>query len=315
MDCHIALCAPRNENSMPEAITTIQDILEELKKTLENDEASLEARIIVQNILNLEASELITHADTKLTRNQIKKIREIRDKRNSEKIPLAYLLEEAPFRDLKLFVNNDVLIPRPETELLVDFILEEIKARKIYEPTILDLGTGSGCIAIALKLAMPKARVFASDISRAALNVASINAKRYKAEIEFVMGDYLDPFTMQSNQSPIGIPVMKGKPPYFDIIVSNPPYISKEDYEKLEPELFHEPKHALVGFPYEMIKKQGLTLLKENGFMAFEFGIGQEKDLEKVFPEAQFFKDLSGITRHLIWSPAKPAKILGFEPL
>lgn len=299
---------------MPETSFSIQDMIQELKTSLNNDEADLEARIIVQNILNLEASELITHSETNLTRNQIKTIRDIRDKRNAEKIPLAYLLEEAPFRELRLFVNNDVLIPRPETELLIDIILEEIKERKIYEPTILDLGTGSGCIAIALKLAMPKARVYASDISRAALNVASINAKRYKAEIEFVMGDYFDPFTMQT-QSPIAIPVMKTKPPYFDIIVSNPPYISEADYLNLEAELLHEPKHALTGFPYALIKKQGLPLLKPNGFIACEFGIGQETKLAEIFPGAKFHKDLSGTIRHLVWSPPKPVKILGFEPL
>ena len=300
---------------VPKTTVTIKEILKELRDSLENDEAALEARIIIQNILNLEASELITYEETKLTRNQVKTIRDIRDKRNADKTPLAYILEEAPFQDLKLFVNSDVLIPRPETELLIDIILDEIKARKIYEPTILDLGTGSGCIALALKLAMPKARVLASDISRASLNVASINAKRYKAEIGFVMGDYRDPFTMQSNQSPIGIPVMKGPPPYFDIIVSNPPYIPEEDYQKLEAELFHEPKHALVGFPYKLIKEQGLALLKSNGFMTFEFGIGQEKELAEIFPEATFYKDLAGITRNLLWSPVPAEKILGFEPL
>jgi release factor glutamine methyltransferase len=293
---------------------SIQEIFTELKSSLTSDEAAKEAKIILETILNLSPEELLTHSETKLTRNQLKIIRELRDKRNSEKIPLAYLLEEAPFRNLLLFVNNDVLIPRPETELLIDIILDEIKQRKIYEPVILDLGTGSGCIAISLKLALPRARILASDISRTALNVASINAKRYNADIEWVMGDYFDPFTMQTS-SPIAIPVMKGAPPYFDIIVSNPPYVSEEDYKKLEPELFHEPKHALTGFPYKTIKEEGAKLLKPGGFIVCEFGQGQETQLSKIFPEAKFHKDLSGITRHLVWSPEASKKILGFDPL
>ena len=283
-------------------IQTIQDILTELKTSLKNPEAAQEARIIVQSILNLDDSELISLADNKVSRKQIQAILEIRDKRNQEQIPLAYLLEEAPFAGLNFFVNDDVLIPRPETELLVNLVLDEIKERKIYQPTILDLGTGSGCIAIALKLALPFAKVYASDISQASLNVAAINAKRHTAEVNFVLGDYLDPF-LNLSASPIAVPVMRSEAPYFDVIVSNPPYVTPEQYEKLEPELFHEPKHALVGFPYEHIKKQieENNLIKENGFMAFEHGFEQKGDLEKIFPKAEFYADLEGNDRFVIY--------------
>lgn len=294
--------------------TTLQNIYQELKSSLKIAEPEAEARIILEHVLNISSSELISEPDLHVTKSQLAKIYSIRDKRNEARIPLAYLLEEAPFGDLRLFVNSDVLIPRPETELLIELILEEIKQRKIYQPSILDLGTGSGCIAIALKLALPAARVYASDISRASLSVAAINAKRYNTEIEFVMGDYLDPFLGVSS-SPVAVPVMKGAPPYFDIIVSNPPYISEEDYTKLEPELHHEPKHALTGFPYKQIKEQGLTLLKENGFFAFEFGQGQRSTLETIFPKAQFYKDLETNDRMLIWSEPAPETILGFKPL
>ena len=226
---------------------------------------------------------------------------EIRDKRNAEKIPLAYILEEASFAGMKFFVNDDVLIPRPETELLVNLVLDEIKERKIYQPSILDLCTGSGCIAISLKQALPSAKVYASDISQAALNVAGINAKRHKTEINFIMGDYLDPF-LNISSSPIAVPIMRTEPPYFDLIVSNPPYVTEEEYAELEPELYHEPKHALVGFPYKHILRQVQenNLIKENGFMAFEFGFEQKDKLSKIFPEAQFYKDLEGHYRFLI---------------
>lgn len=289
---------------MPIKTVNLKEIYQELSSTIQSDEAEKEAQIILETILNIDKSEFIIDGDLKLTRNQCKTILEIRDRRNKEKIPLAYLLEEAHFLKLKLFVNSDVLIPRPETELLVENVLAEIKHRKIHHPTILDLGTGSGCIAIALKLALPAAKIYASDISTAALNVAAINAKRYNADIELVLGDYLDPF-LGISSSPIAVPIFKTPPPYFDLIISNPPYVSKEDYEKLAPELFHEPKHALVGFPYLHIKNQAKTLIKENGFLAFEFGLGQEKKLAEIFPNADFYKDYSNIDRMLIWDYSK----------
>lgn len=277
---------------------SIQEIYQELKKTLVTSEAEQEARIILEHVLNLEPEELITHGNNAITKSQTKKIYEIRDMRNTQRIPLAYLLEEAPFWKLKFFVNSDVLIPRPETELLVKIVLDEIKNRKIHHPTILDLCTGSGCIAVALKTSLPSAKIYASDISKNALNVAGINARRYNADIEFVLGDYLDPF-LGKTQSPIAIPVMHGKPPYFDVIVSNPPYVSADDYTKLAPELYHEPKHALVGFPYKQIAQEIKPLLKKGGFFACEFGQGQEKKLIDFFPGATFYKDLEGNFRFL----------------
>lgn len=282
-------------------INTVEDVLRELRTSLENSEAQIEARIIVEHVLNLDSSELISNSQNQLSKNQVQTMLDIKDKRNKEKIPLAYILEEAPFAGMNFFVNDDVLIPRPETELLVNLVLDEIKERKIHQPTILDLGTGSGCVAIALKKALPAARVFASDISQAALNIAAINAKRLDADISFIMGDYLDPF-LNLSSSPIAVPIMRTEAPYFDLIVSNPPYVTEEEYEKLEPELFHEPKHALVGFPYEHIKKQVKenNLLKENGFMAFEFGFEQREKLTKIFPKANFYKDLEDNYRFLI---------------
>lgn len=279
---------------------TIKKIYQELKETLRTDESELEAKIILESILGIKATDIVTHADQILTQNQIAKILEVRNIRNDRRTPLAYILEEAYFMGLKLFVNSDVLIPRPETELLVEKVLEEIKDRRISKPTIIDLCTGSGCIAIALKRALPAATMYASDISKAALSIAAINAKRHEVDINFVLGDYLDPFLADSYKSQISIPIIKGEAPYFDVIVSNPPYVSKEDYEKLEPELKHEPRHALIGFPYKQIKRQAQTLIKSHGFIACEFGLKQEEKLKEIFPNAKFFKDYAGIYRILI---------------
>ncbi len=271
---------------------TLKNIYDDLKRDLAAKDAEIEARIILEYVLNITPAEIISNEDLLVTQNQIKKIEEIKLKRINDSMPLAYILEEAPFRDLRLFVNRDVLIPRPETELMIDIALEALKSHPTHQLTILDLCTGSGCLAIALKLAFPAAKVYASDISRNALSVAAINARRYDVDIEFVMGDYLDPFLPRTT-SPIALPIMRSKPPYFDLIITNPPYVSEEDYKSLEPELYYEPKHALIGFPYASILRDAQLLLNPGGILLAEIGLGQENLIVKLAPEAVFYKDLT----------------------
>jgi release factor glutamine methyltransferase len=279
---------------------SFNELYRDLKSSLLSDEADLEARIILENVLEKDFSSLMIDPDYIISSNSIAKIERIRELRNLKKIPLAYILEEAYFMGFKLFVNSDVLIPRPETEILVEKVLEEIKFRKIHHPVILDLGTGSGAIAIALKKALPASKIYASDISKAALNIAALNAKNQEVDINFIWADYLDPFINRPFRSQISIPIFKSQAPYFDVLVSNPPYISEEDYKKLEPEVMHEPKHALLGFPYAQIKEQSQGLIKKNGFIAMEFGFGQSEKILNIFPNSKIFKDLAGIDRIFI---------------
>jgi len=274
----------------------LHDVYNWLLNSLLSEEAKRESIIILQTIAGINTHQLFSDKDFLLSSTQIKKIQEIIEQRNKERIPLAYLLEEAPFLDLELFVNNSVLIPRPETELLVLETLKKIKENKLRQITILDLCTGSACIAIALKRALPNATIYASDISKNALNVACINAEKYKTEINFILGDYLDPF-LNCTRSPIAVPIFRSAPPYFDVVISNPPYIAEADYINLEAELKHEPKHALVGFPYKHIKEQLQGLIKPHGFFAFEFGYGQTEEILEIFPEAVIQQDLSHINR------------------
>lgn len=278
----------------------LDTIHQELIDTLANSEARLEAAIILEHVLGYSKTDLVTKSEKVISQSKLKRIFDIRDIRRDTKTPLAYILEEAPFMDMKLFVNSDVLIPRPETELLIEYSLAEIKKRRIRKARILDLCTGSGCLAIAMKRALPSATIYASDISKNALSVASINAKKHECKINFILGDYLDPFLDNPNPSIFALPIMKGPPPYFDLIITNPPYISESDYQSLEAELYHEPKHALVGFPYEHIKKQSQGLIKDNGFMAMEFGEGQSEKILELFPGARIIKDYAGIDRMAI---------------
>jgi release factor glutamine methyltransferase len=199
------------------------------------------------------------------------------------------------FWNLEFEVNPAVLIPRPETELIVEAALELVS--RTATATIADVGTGSGCLAIALACERPDSRVIASDISREALDVARRNALRHGVadRVEFVHGDLLDPITR-----------------ICDLIVANPPYVVERARPALGPEVRdHEPGVALFG------GNDGLRLLarlihdapahlRSGGYLAFEFGLGQDDEIEQMLADAselttvEFRRDLQGIARTAI---------------
>ncbi|MEM8506816.1 MAG: peptide chain release factor N(5)-glutamine methyltransferase [Bacteroidota bacterium] len=185
--------------------------------------------------------------------------------------PLQYILGQVLFKDINLLVNKHVLIPRPETEELVDWVLEEWDATSLVSPVVLDIGTGSGCIAIALSKALPKAKVFASDISKKALDVAEKNARLNAVDIIFVRSDILKPQAIPMGE--------------FDIIVSNPPYVRESEkreiwnnVKKYEPELalFVPDKDpllyykAIAAFAHNYLKTGGSLFLEINQYLGKE---------------------------------------------
>ena len=215
--------------------------------------------------------------------------------------PYQQVLGHAEFFKLKFWVNEHVLIPRPETEELLEFAIQEITnstKNKASSPVsnlkILDIGTGSGVIPIVLKKKFPKAKVCAIDISKDALKIAKQNAEFHKAEIEFIEADYLN--TALSEK--------------FDIIISNPPYIGKEEQHEIhesvkdfEPNiaLFSPTKDALIF--YRKIAKDCSEHLREEGMFFLEINqkLGQETlDLFKNFSEKKLLKDLSDNDRFVI---------------
>ena len=207
-------------------------------------------------------------------------------------IPLQYVLGEAPFYRRMFLVDSRVLIPRPETELLCDWVLEE--TGRFPAARILDLCCGSGCIGITLKAELSDASVTLSDISRDALDVAAANAARLAPGVSFCRSDLLDAFG----------------PASFDLIVSNPPYISSSDCDSLQPEVMKEPRLALDGGPdgcdlYRRIADGAKTVLVPGGRLMMEMGIGESGYLSGLlsrlgYRDIRVRKDYSGIDRMIL---------------
>lgn len=256
------------------------------KERLSNlgSDAQAEAEWLLALALDIKRGEV--YLDTQLTDDQEQAFMFALKAREKGE-PLAYIFHSANFYGYDLEVDKNVLIPRPETEELVELILKE----EITEKTqILDIGTGSGAIAITLAKES-KAKLTAVDISDGAIKIAKTNAVRNNAKVKFVKSDLFS----------------KLEDMVFDIIVSNPPYINEEEYNSLEISVKdYEPKTALYGgkdglyFYCEIIKKAP-KYLKNKGKIFFEIGYNQAKDvcglLEKDFENIKVKKDLQGQDR------------------
>lgn len=210
--------------------------------------------------------------------------------------PLQYVLNEAWFYKSAFWVNNQVLIPRPETEELVEWVLEEEVRRWKTVPRVLDVGTGSGCIAISLKLEWPKAAVTAIDVSTTALEVAAANAKKHNTQVQFAAYDFTNTTTWQQLD-------------LFEVVVSNPPYIAEDEAHSLAPQVVqHEPHTALFvrdSDPllfYRLLAEFGKTHLVPGGAVYVEINQRLGNETAELFREAGYQKvvlkkDISGNNR------------------
>lgn len=239
----------------------------------------LNAELFLAKILNCKRLELYLNFDRNLTENEKTTYRNFISRRGKNE-PLQYITGEVEFYGIELQINNNVLIPRQETEILIDTILEVTD--KDSEIKILDIGTGSGNIAIALAKNLTNARIFSIDISEKALEVARNNALQNDLEtrIEFIKLDILsDSLGELSN---------------FDIIVSNPPYVSKNDFGDLQKEIInHEPHEAITDYAdgfvfFRKISEFGKNLLNNNGYLFFEAAQGQSETITEIMRENGF---------------------------
>lgn len=187
----------------------------------------LDARLLLEHVCGIRHADLIAHPERELTEAQAARFDALLDRRAAGE-PLAYLVESAFFHGLEFVVSPDVLIPREDTGVLIDLAME--KAKAVPRPAIVDLGTGSGIVAIVLAKHCSTAEVTAVDVSPAALEVARVNAARHGARVRFLQGDWYAPL---SNER-------------FDLIVSNPPYVVAGDPHLAQNGLPFEPQTALT---------------------------------------------------------------------
>ncbi len=257
-------------------------------------EARLEAELLVAFALGLDRLHLFLALDRPIVDSELVKAREVLVRR-AKREPTAYIVGKREFYGRSFEVNRAVLIPRPETELLVD-AAREIFASSSSPLAIADIGTGSGCLAITLALELESAEVSAVDLSRDALEVARKNAERLGAKVRFVEGD--------------GPRALELAPQSLDLVVSNPPYVETAERASLAPEVRdHEPELALFapdGDPDHWVKRlldEALPLVKSGGAMLIELGHRQsERALQlalAVAKSATLRSDLDRVPRVL----------------
>lgn len=257
---------------------------------------SLDMQLILMYLLKRDKIYLYSHKDELVDEDIVSKYYEMLEKRNSG-YPLQYMLNSQEFMGLDFYVEEGVLVPRPDTEILVEKLINIAKSDRFKDKrviNILDIGTGSGAIAISLAYYIKNSQLSAVDISDTAIKVASINKERLGLEnIQIVKADLFDENFVNNIKSKI---IFEEK--VFDIIVSNPPYIESDEIDKLQIEVAkYEPRLALDGgdsglIYYEKIKELAENLISENGILSVEIGHNQAEEVSKLFSEIKNVKNI-----------------------
>ena len=260
---------------------------------------NIESRILLKYILKQDDSYIIINSEKDLKENQEKKVINYADKIKNG-YPLQYITNSQEFMGLTFYVDDNVLIPQPDTENLVIVAINKIENKNHEEISktnkekikILDLCTGSGAIAVSIKsILKEKVEIIASDISQKAIEVARKNAKKHNVQIKFICSDMFEKINEK-----------------FDLIVTNPPYIRSKEIKLLPEEVQKEPHIALDGgldgLEYYRIKRKNIKkYLKENGTLIMEIGYDQKEDVQKMFKGSKCIKDMENRDRVIIWDP------------
>ena len=257
------------------------------------DSACLDSEIILSKSVNLTREQILLNLNKKLSFKEFKYFKKLIDRRK-KKEPIAYILNKKEFWKNSFHVNSDVLIPRPDTEILVEELINQIPVNS--SKSILEIGTGSGCIILSVLAERKKCYAKALDISKKALKVAEYNAKiqHLRNRIEFIYSS-IDKF-------------YSGK---YDIIISNPPYIKSASIKNLDEDIrFYEPRIALDGGcdGYSLIReiiKKSSYLLKNGGKLFLEIGFEQLYEVKKLLKKNNFYinkivKDIRKINRCIV---------------
>ena len=257
---------------------------------------TIEARSLLKYIFNKDDSYIIANIENNINKSEERQFIEYIDKIKNG-YPLQYITNMQEFMGLKFYVNDKVLIPQPDTEILVlnaiNYINHKVvNTKKKERIKVLDLCTGSGAIAISLKKFLNEnVEIVASDISKEALEIAVKNSNYHNVNINFICSNMFE----QINE-------------HFDLIVSNPPYIKRKDIQKLPREVQKEPHIALDGGIdgldyYRIIKKDVEGHLNDDGIVMMEIGYDQKCDIQKIFPNSTCIKDMENRDRVIIWNP------------
>ncbi len=262
----------------------------------------LQVELLLAHLLQLPRLKLYLNFERVLTEGELGWLREM-VRRRGEREPLQQIIGSMSFCGFELIVNREVLVPRPETEILAERAwqyLEQLDGANGQRaaPLVLDVGTGSGCLALTLAMKVPGAQIHATDLSKAALAIARANAERHAVveRIRFYEGDLFG-----------GVPAGM----QFDIIVSNPPYVPTAVVDTLEPEVRdYDPRTALDGGPdglafYRRLAREGSPYLAKGGRLAAEFGDDQQEAVGAIFAEQgwaveEIVSDLAGKPRIII---------------
>lgn len=240
------------------------------------DEANLKCKILLTSILKVSKEYLIIHDTEVLSENIVSEFKNKIEEIKSGK-PLQYITNKQEFMGLNFYVNENVLIPQPDTEILVEEVINKMKQN--VSLTVLDLCTGSGAIAISIAKNIDKLMVSASDISDKALEIAKKNAEANNVQVNFILSDMFENINAK-----------------FDCIVSNPPYIEDCIIKTLPKEVQNEPYIALAGGEdglkfYRIIAENAKKFLNDNGFVAVEIGYNQKDKVIQIF-ENEGYKNI-----------------------
>ncbi|MEE2962038.1 MAG: peptide chain release factor N(5)-glutamine methyltransferase [Myxococcota bacterium] len=269
-------------------ITAGREFLSRTLASVEPDTATLEADIFLEHVVGCDRTFLLTHGETLLTSEQKTTLAAFLDRRLKHE-PVAYIIGEWDFYGRTFYVDPNVLVPRPETEHLVDFGITRVRAAPKRSVKVLEMGLGSGCVSITLLLECAWLCVDSSEISDQALGVARKNAQKHGVleRMRIFKGDLFE--ALEANSK-------------YDLIIMNPPYVEESYKEQMQKDVLHfEPHQALFSGEdgLDLIRRlieQAPTWLNQDGVLAFEFGFGQRKALEELGHERghelHFIRDL-----------------------
>jgi len=276
----------------------VSEAIEYCYKVLEDSKipsAKLDSEIFVSSLVHLERSEILSNLNNNFENSLKVKLDELIARRVKRE-PVSYILQKKEFWKSDFFINKSVLIPRPETEVLIEMILKKIKNKNKFF-NILDIGTGSGCIIISLLEELKKAKGYGVDISKKAIDISNRNRISYNlsSRLKLIKSDFS----------------IQGYDKIFDIVVSNPPYIPNYQLKNLSSEIkLYEPKTALNGGieGFDILKKViffSKKKLKKNGLLALEIGNNQFENIKKILARNSFlivdtFKNIDQDVRSLI---------------